>query len=158
MDDYMQIPQPRYTVPGLYIAQSPLIFTTRGRVGVNLRAACDGLLDDLDNSHSQPMMSVAPKRERITLRILWPGYQPWAFVNMAVTGHSRENNNYTTRQLVHALARHIYTFYRDRIRNKPGTDAGLDLHTIDFNRLYLTELQHVSQGSWQPVLYYKFTN
>lgn len=25
---------------------------------------------------------------------------------------------------------------------------------IDFDRLYLTELIHVSQGSWQPILYY----
>jgi hypothetical protein len=36
-----------------------------------------------------------------------------------------------------------------------GKDQFWGLEKIDFDRLYLTELQHVSQGSWQPVLYYK---
>lgn len=36
-----------------------------------------------------------------------------------------------------------------------GKDHAWAVQNIDFNRLYITELQHVAQGSWQPVLYYK---
>jgi hypothetical protein len=37
-----------------------------------------------------------------------------------------------------------------------GTDIDpqWNLQNIDFDRLYLAELRHVSAGSWQPVLYY----
>ena len=36
-----------------------------------------------------------------------------------------------------------------------GREEAWAVQNIDFNRLYVTELQHVAQGSWQPVLYYK---
>jgi lipase chaperone LimK len=96
---------------------------------------------------------------------------------MSISDHSARSTTFTMRRLVQALAKHIRKFYEvsqaffgketqsDRFgfelqeMTDPGTPRGVDqrwaLERIDFDRLYLTELQHVSQGSWQPVLYYK---
>ncbi len=36
-----------------------------------------------------------------------------------------------------------------------GRVPGWELQNIDFDALYITELRHVSQGRWMPVLYYR---
>ncbi|KAI0764077.1 hypothetical protein BC629DRAFT_1725724 [Irpex lacteus] len=93
---------------------------------------------------------------RIGIRILWPGYRSWEFRNMSVVDNTVNSNTYSMERLLNTLANKIWLFYQEMSSPSAGVPLDKDwaLRTVDFDRLFITELQHVSQGSWQPVLYY----
>lgn len=106
----------------------------------------------------------------------WPGYDEWKFVNMAVRDSTKDKKPYSRGQVAHKLADVIKKFcdvkplyvpkcddvlidhLQEMKFNLPtrGVDPKWCLQNIRLDRLYMAELRHVSQGTWQPVLYYDF--
>ncbi|KAI0339051.1 hypothetical protein BDW22DRAFT_627156 [Trametopsis cervina] len=151
MAQYVLVPQQSYQAPRAFQRHNSILFTAQGAPGINLRYACDGALELLDEQEVQPTLSNTSAR--ITLRILWPGYPMWTFTNLAITDHTYVATNLNMRQIAHNVARCIQRFFQD-MAGVGGEQPQWITDIIDFDRLYLTELIHVSQGSWQPILYY----
>ncbi|KAI0696163.1 hypothetical protein BC835DRAFT_1414423 [Cytidiella melzeri] len=155
--NFVHVPQRAFQAPITFVQNNSAFFTTNGgaEIGININAACLGQLDQLDLA-DQPCMMF--QNTRISIRILWPDLPEWKFVNMMVCDNTANNNPYTYRKLANTLALRIQKFYEEMMTRDPPVAPeypGWVLHNIDFNRLYLTELRHVSTGSWQPVLYYR---
>lgn len=68
MDSFVLVPQRLYTAPKPYASRDIVLFSSHGRVGVNLRDAYEGELDLLGNPTMLPMASMG--KARVTLRIL----------------------------------------------------------------------------------------
>ncbi|KAI0092288.1 hypothetical protein BDY19DRAFT_591136 [Irpex rosettiformis] len=145
------VPQQVYKSPAGYQQLSPIRFTMRNVPGIRLVDALPGVIQGLDSRGFSPPLSVTGNR--ITLRILWPGYGDWAHPNIAIQHFDARGNRYTMEELAGAIANRIQRFYQE-MRCNPCTAAGWELQKFPFNDLYLVELRHVGQSSWQPVLMY----
>ncbi|GJE92940.1 hypothetical protein PsYK624_090990 [Phanerochaete sordida] len=142
------VPQPVYTAPGQF-AQLPTIrFTEGGRPGVRLSNALNKVFQNLAKSNEVPKLSEQAKK--ITIRINWPGYQPWSYVVHAFD-HSYEVRPITLAKLAHEVAKTVRLLKNDMATS--GTvSPDWSLNNVNIEELVLLELRHVSTGSWQPVL------
>ncbi|GJE92919.1 hypothetical protein PsYK624_090780 [Phanerochaete sordida] len=123
----------------------PVRFFVGGRLGVHLDTARQAQVCDLNHANSTPQLALG--RGRPTLRILWPGYSDWHYLN-AVDIHGAHP---TLAHITQRLAQLIYDFYTGMITHE-GSETCWRLQNIPFDTLYLVELRQVGRGSWQPVL------
>ncbi|KAI0339072.1 hypothetical protein BDW22DRAFT_637582 [Trametopsis cervina] len=142
------VPQQVHIAQTHYVVRQSIAFYTRGSPGVRLQDALTGHLQTLDFPNSKPQVS---ESTRTTLRIIWPGYEPWTHGSITVRHHNTGSPAFTMGELAHAVAAHIHRFYEE-MANIQGSEPQWALRNIAFERLYLVELRHVSAGSWQPVI------
>ncbi|KAI0764104.1 hypothetical protein BC629DRAFT_923425 [Irpex lacteus] len=143
------IPQQVYQPRASYSPLSPIHFSCGGVPGVRLVDAEPGVIRSLDNRTVVPTLN--PRGNRMTLRIFWPGYDDWAFENITIKHHTPQGNGYNMEELAGTVAVHIRKFYQDRGYSSCSA-PGWEIHMFPFETLYLLELRHVGQSSWQPVL------
>ncbi|GJE92895.1 hypothetical protein PsYK624_090530 [Phanerochaete sordida] len=93
--------------------------------------------------------TLSETNNRVTLRILWPGYEPWVLRNAIDVGG--QQNARTLVHIANQVANRVREFY-DNQRAVVGTEPDWNLSNIPFEDLYLVELRNVARGSWQPVI------
>ncbi|KAI0092251.1 hypothetical protein BDY19DRAFT_990976 [Irpex rosettiformis] len=154
MSQFIEVPQTPYSPPTTFHPHPSVCFSTNGSWGVNLEDAYYGRLDHLDNRNEPHGIQSGM---RIAFRIMWPGYDEWVARNLTVISMGQNSTVHTMHKLVNTLATKVHDFYTGMGSPgaRPGNDPNWVLQRIDFKRLYITELRHVSQGCWQPVLYYR---
>ncbi|GJE92925.1 hypothetical protein PsYK624_090840 [Phanerochaete sordida] len=148
------VPQQVYrpqSAPGGFVRLDSIPFCHNGRIGIRLRDAVDSArIAGLYAAQSQPTLSETGMR--VTLRILWPGYQEWRYENgIDIFDHTYNANPQTLERIANKVAKLIRTFCEEMTNANPA-EPGWAVGADTFNQLYLIELRHVSKGSWQPVI------
>lgn len=151
-------PQRVYVPPPSQQGGNPLPtikFDSREHVGIRLEDALQHRTQGLLEPTRTPAMSTTGVR--VAMRILWPCYDVWT-TNMPICDHTPNANAFNMVTIAHRVASVIRDFYNDMSHvavnpNADGADWGV--HRIPFSQLYLVELRHVSQGSWQPVVCFR---
>ncbi|KAI0339078.1 hypothetical protein BDW22DRAFT_1422564 [Trametopsis cervina] len=149
------VPQRVYESHGVSYTQDQPIRFTQDNVPVLLEEARLHRPFVMDHGDTRPLMSTSA--DKITIRIEWPGYNPW---NKAISvRESNQSQGGTIRvsksRLAYLIAKAVREFYNDTSRYDSTADHhGWDLSNIPFDRLRLLQLEHVAAGSWQPVLSY----
>ncbi|KAI0764074.1 hypothetical protein BC629DRAFT_921442 [Irpex lacteus] len=121
---------------------------------INVSMACLGQVADLDRRDEHCIVS---ENRRISIRICWPGLPEWKFINLAVYDHTADPKPYRYREFAQRLALIIQKFHKEMVSDDAAVSAvpGWDLRAFAFERLYVSELRHISTGSWQPILHYR---
>ncbi|KAI0696155.1 hypothetical protein BC835DRAFT_1414416 [Cytidiella melzeri] len=145
------IPQDVYHLPHPYTRLPTVSFTVNGQLGILLEDAKDPNFRGLDNAQFVPCLAETAKK--ITIRILWPGYEPWHDI-LHVYDHTYNANPCTMKKLARIIAQKVEAFLDDTraVDSKETENTSWWLKQYPFGRLVLLELRHVSAGSWQPVL------
>ncbi|KAI0688518.1 hypothetical protein BC835DRAFT_1419110 [Cytidiella melzeri] len=125
---------------------SPVEFKINGRNGINIRTASSARA--LDGAQSIVNL---PHKTQIKVRIHWPGYEPYeTAVSIKPTAPSRGLTlREFAKKLTDMLRRFLLTYSKT-----PSTELGGDWAIQRYTNadVYLLRLEHVSTGSWQPVL------
>lgn len=171
---FVQEPQDEHDLSGIVVPQRvyvpptptpphlllpPVRFMVNGRVGVRLTDALNPAFTGLEHRTHTPRMSHTAVR--VTLRIWWPGYDQWS-VNMPICDNTAATNPFNMLGIARRVATVVQEFYGNMQDVQPNApdQATFDwrIRNIPFDSLYLAELRHVSQGSWQPVLCFRANN
>lgn len=103
------VPQPVYTAPGQFTQLPTIRFSEGGRPGMSLANALNKVFQNMNQSNDVPRLSEQAKK--ITIRINWPGYQPWSYVVHAFD-HSYEVRPITLAKLAHEIAKTVRLRHR----------------------------------------------
>ncbi|PSS37256.1 hypothetical protein PHLCEN_2v894 [Hermanssonia centrifuga] len=147
------VPQVVFSAPQPYARRESIRFTENGRPGILLRHACSENFSGMADRATYPTLTTTSMK--ITIRINWPGYPPWAQQMHAFT-HASVSEPITKQRLAYDIARLVNLFLNDMAnvqsmdRSAPG--IAWSVPNIRLDDLVLLELRHVSTGSWQPVL------
>jgi len=127
-----------------------VIFQVHGRCGIPLRDALRCKYGGL-SGRDDPMF--VGSRTSISIRIEWPDHPSWA-QQMRTKDWKRKPSPITKAKLATEVAKKVNRFLEDnRGRNHRGSQRDtLSPCHVDFDRLVLVALEHVSLASWQPHL------
>ncbi|GJE92922.1 hypothetical protein PsYK624_090810 [Phanerochaete sordida] len=139
------IPQPVYQAPPgtPFVPHQPIRFETDGGLGLPLQTALVQPIQGLHNAGT--VFNLANGSNRHSIRILWPGYEPWNYPNALHTGPR------TRAEIAHEVAGRVLAFHQGMVQAQ-GNEGDWTLQNSPFQNLYLIELRNVSKGSWQPVI------
>ncbi|KAI0347631.1 hypothetical protein BDW22DRAFT_1423921 [Trametopsis cervina] len=151
------VPQTVYTTPKAYAPLDTIQFRVGGTLGFPLSDALDIAPGGqprtiLDDAADRPRLS-STTPSRISLRIIWPGYDMWVGT-FEIYGYEQWHTEPITRaKLAHNVANKVRQCLYE-MSTKTSKDPRPDWHSTrySFEQLVLLELRHVSAGSWQPVL------
>ncbi|GJE92924.1 hypothetical protein PsYK624_090830 [Phanerochaete sordida] len=142
------VPQQVYPLPAGQTADGllpPVQFFCNDYLGIHL----DTLpLQQLVNANDQRYLSMT--NNRVSLRVLWPGYDTWHFGN-ALDATDGQKRTRSIAEIAQQVAERVREFYNEQVTADGGV-ADWSLKKIQFKSLYLVELRNVSRGSWQPVI------
>ncbi|GJE88849.1 hypothetical protein PsYK624_049360 [Phanerochaete sordida] len=138
-----------------------------GKMGIRLADALCLPLPRLNDAKSE--LKPSEIGTHITLRILWPGYVLWRR-KLILNDPTRKAGAMTLEQLAQRIAMQLRDFCeasasllpyisprsqccteQAKCQESPG-EPDWQIVPGCFEELYLIELRHVSQGSWQPVI------
>ncbi|KAI0347633.1 hypothetical protein BDW22DRAFT_4665 [Trametopsis cervina] len=151
------VPQTVYTPPKPYAPLDTIQFRVGGTLGFPLSDALDIAPGGqprtiLDDAADRPRLS-STTPYKISLRIIWPGYDMWDGDVRIVTGNIPHATPITRAKLAHNVAKRVKMCLEGlstEASEDPRPDWNVKRYSIE--QLVLLELRHVSVGSWQPVL------
>ncbi|KIP06405.1 hypothetical protein PHLGIDRAFT_462428 [Phlebiopsis gigantea 11061_1 CR5-6] len=157
------VPQKVYAAPA-HMTWRPLPcikFLSDASLGLSIqKAIVSSRVDGLQNAHTNPSLA-PPGVARITLRIIWPGYEPWVDTDsinlIKIDPTTSHHMPCTWQEVTQQVARRFLAFFI-AMRSSPGPMGKYpDWHIsrIPFAQLYLVELRNVSPSGWQPVISYE---
>ncbi|EKM51894.1 uncharacterized protein PHACADRAFT_199397 [Phanerochaete carnosa HHB-10118-sp] len=144
----MLVPQAEYTDPAtaaVFSPQDAIRFECNGSPGIRLDRALNEDFGGMPDANL--VVQTTTRSQKICLRINWPGYSFWSNhfnVNLA-SGHREKG------KLAKSVAAQIQLCLTEMAR-VPCTSNGWEVSNVRLQDLILMEIQHVSRGSWQPVI------
>ncbi|KAF9792934.1 hypothetical protein BJ322DRAFT_87519 [Thelephora terrestris] len=123
-----------------------ITFQVHGQCGMRLRDAYRCKYNGL-SGRDDPMF--VGSRTSISIRIEWPNCSSWA-QQMRTKDWKRKPSPITKSKLATEVSKKVLRFLEDMARNRRGDTS--PPFRVDFDRIFLVALEHVSLASWQPHL------
>ncbi|KAL6309044.1 hypothetical protein BKA93DRAFT_415834 [Sparassis latifolia] len=141
------VPQAEYASPRYFICQPAVSFSLDNGDCISLETILKNPRREYWNKPAFDLMD----RRKISLRILWPGYHPYAR-QIRVRDESKTNNIIPRWKLASLIAKETEKFIEGATNQAIHDEVwrvGPD--HINTSCIFLIGLQHVSEGSWQPI-------
>ncbi|KAI0703570.1 hypothetical protein BC835DRAFT_1318156 [Cytidiella melzeri] len=152
------LPQTIWTTPfnsTLFRPQPSIDFNVSSARGISLEAAISRSCPAEWEIESMDRLSASSTK--ITLRILWPGYQPVG-KSINISDDTYDRKPITKSKLAYNIAKMVMKTVQEH-SNRRQSSAGHEAWAIgphlSPSEIILAELRHVSEGSWQPALFIK---
>ncbi|KAI0341228.1 hypothetical protein BDW22DRAFT_1359483 [Trametopsis cervina] len=139
------VPQKVYNPhrPALAAPCTPVDFKTYGQLGFNLQSAYDKQQDGLEDAAQICHLTDGDKS--VAIRIQWPGY--------GKLQSKMKLKNPTKLSIASTVAERVEAHIRKMKTTEPTEECrDWDINNFDLCDMYLLRLEHVSTGSWQPIL------
>jgi len=128
--------------------QSPITFSVGGQGGMLLQDAMGEKYEGLVG-RDDPMFPGC-RRTAISLRIQWPGCEPWTR-HVNTVNWKNPRGPITRSTLAHKISKIMDSFIKDdKGKAKVGEHWRVGAGHIELKDLILDSIEHVSRGSWQP--------